>query len=408
MRFSGTLDSTGIEGSLQAGSLTVMLDRVEVLTYDRAGRLWSYRRGGRTLRRGMSGRVLEKWREGGGRRRRWLEPEEAARLLDESSTRMRALAGDITAGRMRWTIHPEGDALLPALERAARFDARAAARDEARFHSIYNPIGILPPDQYLAVVLQATTGCSFNTCTFCNFYAAQPFRIRPAEEFRAHARAVRAYLAEGLALRRSIFLGEANALAMPFGRLAELIAIAREEIGDPSALPLVAGQALPVSAFLDAFSGRKKSVDQYRRLGALGLRRVSIGLESGHDPLLKLVRKPGHAADAIETVRALKTAGIAVSVIVLIGLGGDRYAARHVADTASALNAMPLGKGDILYFSDLVEHGDTAYPAQARAAGIQPLDPAGREAQRQMIRSGIKFGTDKPIVSEYDIREFVY
>ena len=78
-------------------------------------------------------------------------------------------------------------------------------------------------------------------------------------------------------------------------------------------------------------------------MAELGLKRVYIGLESGHDPLLEFVRKPGHAQDAIETVQTIKAAGINVGLIVMIGLGGDRFAAGHVADTIAVLNQMPLG-----------------------------------------------------------------
>ena len=49
-------------------------------------------------------------------------------------------------------------------------------------------------------------------------------------------------------------------------------------------------------------------------------------------------------SDAIETVQAIKAAGINVGLIVLIGLGGDRFAAGHVADTIEVLNQMPLDR----------------------------------------------------------------
>jgi len=395
--FSGTWTGHQLAGSLKDGALTVMIDNIESLTCDRAGRLWSRWVGGHTFRRGLDGRVLEKWSEGGARQRHWLSPRQAAPLIDESAARMRELGAALIAGQIDWTIAPDDDALPGLVERAARFDARAAALDGERFAQVYDPIGILPPDQYLALILQATVGCSFNTCTFCNFYVGQRFRIKTPHQFREHARAVRAFMGDSLTMRRSIFLGEANALAIPFGRLANLLAIAREEFG-----------AHPVYAFLDAFSGTKKSIDEYCQLAALGLKRVSIGLESGHDPLLAFVRKPGAARDAIDTVRALKSAGIAVSLIVLIGLGGDRYAAGHIADTIAALNAMPLDKRDIVYFSNLIEHDDTRYPALARAAGIRPSSAEEMSAQRQAIRAGLRFESGGPIISKYDIREFVY
>ena len=82
--------------------------------------------------------------------------------------------------------------------------------------------------------------------------------------------------------------------------------------------------------------------------------------------------KPGSAADAVSAVATLKSAGIAVSVIVMTGIGGDRYAAEHAAQTVTALNAMPLTGGDIIYFSPFVEQAGSEYsrlagrPASAR------------------------------------------
>lgn len=397
MLFSGTLGSETLTGSLRTGSLAVMFDSVESLTYDRAGRLWSRWIDGRTFRRGLNGRVLEKWSEGGQRRRRWLTEAQVGRLLDESAARMSGLHSCLAAGEVEWISAPEGDGLIEAVGRAARFDVHAAEDDRARFAQVYEPIGILPPDQYLALVLQATSGCSFNTCTFCNFYAGQRFRIKSPDEFRAHARAVRAFMGDSLAMRRSIFLGEANALTIPIRQLIPLLQIARDEFGER-----------PIHAFLDAFSGRKKSTSEYRRAAESGLKRVSIGLESGHDPLLKFVRKPGAAANAVEAAAALKAAGIAVSLIVLLGLGGEQYAERHALDTLAVLNAMPLERGDIIYFSQLVEHDDAPYSTLARAAGIRALTASEVDAQRQAIRSGLQFGSGRPVISKYDIREFVY
>ena len=397
MVLTGALGQTQLSVNLKEASLTVMFDFSEALTYDRGGRLWSHFSAGHTYRRGLSGRVMDKWQAQGIRRRRWLSPDEAIRLIDSSAARMRHLRDQVAAGQVRWLAPPENGRLLDLLDLAGQFDAQAAERDRRQFERVYSPISILPPDQYLALVLQATVGCAFNTCSFCDFYTSTGFHIKWPKDFREHAQAVREFLGESIEMRKSIFLGEANALTIPFKRLAPLLSIVHEEFGQR-----------PIHAFLDAFSGAHKSVDEYRQLAALGLKRVSIGLESGHDPLLKFVRKPGRAQDASDAVAELKAAGIGVSLIVVIGLGGDRYAAGHVSDTLAALNAMPLDRGDILYFSDLVEHEHTPYPALARAEGIRGLAPAEMQAQRQAIRSGLRFASGGPILSRYDIHEFVY
>jgi radical SAM superfamily enzyme YgiQ (UPF0313 family) len=249
-------------------------------------------------------------------------------------------------------------------------------------------------------------GCSFNTCTFCDLYH-QPFRIKPPDEFRQHIQQVRDYLGASILLRqRSIFLGAANALAVPMPRLLPLFEIINEELTPSPAKRGRAGVGVGIYAFLDAFTGTRKSAEDYRALAERGLKRVYIGLESGHDPLLEFVRKPGHAQDAIDTAQTIKAAGINVGLIVLIGLGGERFAAGHAADTVEVLNQMPLDSGDLLYFSDLVEEPGTPYLQQAAQHGLRALDRSERLAQRNLIRSGLSPGGVK--ISNYDVREFVY
>ena len=133
-----------------------------------------------------------------------------------------------------------------------------------------------------------------------------------------------------------------------------------------------------------------------------------IGLESGHDPLLAFIRKPGLAADAVDTVQRIKDAGVQAGVIVMTGLGGDRFAIGHVTDTIKVVNQMQLGEGDLIYFSDLVEVASTAYPRIAEREGVHSLAPEDRRAQRDAIRAGLRFDGPGPKFATYDIREFVY
>ena len=108
------------------------------------------------------------------------------------------------------------DTTLPeVLAAAAAFDARAARADVARFQTIYRDIPILPPDQYSSLVLAATDGCRYNQCTFCGFYRDMQFHAKSVAEFQAHVQAAMAYHGHGLALRRGIFLGQADALWGP-------------------------------------------------------------------------------------------------------------------------------------------------------------------------------------------------
>jgi radical SAM superfamily enzyme YgiQ (UPF0313 family) len=195
-----------------------------------------------------------------------------------------------------------------------------------------------------------------------------------------------------------VFLGAANALAVPMPRLVPLFDLVQTAVGPPDG----------IAAFVDGFTGTRKTAADYAALAQRGLRRLYLGLESGHDPLLAFVRKPATRAEAVATARAAKEGGVHLAVIVMTGLGGDRFATDHVRGTIAALNAMPLERGDLIYFSDLVEMPATAYPRLAAAAGIRALSADERRSQRESLSGGLRFGAPGPQIAHYDVREFVY
>ncbi len=82
----------------------------------------------------------------------------------------------------------------------------------------------------------------------------------------------------------------------------------------------------------------RKSSESLKRIHASGLDRVHIGLETGYDPLLKLVRKGVTAAQQVEAGRKLVEAGMQVSEYVMPGLGGRAMWREHAVETARVLN----------------------------------------------------------------------
>ncbi len=373
-----------------------------VYSFDGRGRLWTAMLGGISYRRGLDGKIVAKWQTAdGGRERRWLTAEEAQSVQENARLIASGLLDDLDRRALVLSppLDPPG---LAFLRSAAGMLPERYAADVAQYSQVYQPVGILPPDQYMSVVLQPAEGCSFNTCTFCTFYRDRRFRIKTPLEYRAHAEAVRNFLAEGLSLRRTIFLGDANALVIPMPRLLPLLEIT-QQVFDVERLG-------GWYAFLDGFSGEKKTSQDFAVLAGLGLQRVYIGLESGHDPLLRFLKKPGQAADALQAVRAMKSAGVAVGIIALLGAGGQQYAHEHVADTIAILNQMPLDAEDLIYFSELVESEGIPYTRDAFSANLQPLTPAERLEQGEQIESALRFSPElgTPHISRYDIREFVY
>lgn len=364
-------------------------DETPSYSFDRAGRLIGAFVGGVNYKRGLDNRVLAKWPGTEGRQRRWLTAEEARAFLDEAYALAEAAAA-VCAD--------------PRLTTLTRWGWVALQADAARFAEVYRPVSILPPDQYLALVVQATEGCSYNRCTFCDFYRDRPFRIKAPAELREHLRAVAAFFGPGISLRKSLFLADANALVAPMARIRDWLAVIHAA---RSAGELPGGG---IYSFIDAFDVHRKSVADWQELRGRGLQRVYIGMESGDDALLRFLRKPGNVGDVIEAVAALKAAGLAVSVIIMTGIGGAQYAAGHVEHTIAALNAMPLVAGDIIYFSPFVDQPGSEYTGLAAEGGIAPLMPAQMQAQEAAITAGLRpcRAESPPQRSRYNIREFLY
>lgn len=401
----GKWDTRSLTISIKPNSLTISLQspgQNEVYSFDLKGRLWTAMIGGVSYRRGLDGKIVAKWGTGAFlHERRWLAFAEARSLEEQGRTAVQSLLTAVDQGQV--SLQTSLDSAAQAvMRRAAEFKAGQVQADMAQYLQVYKPVGILPPDQYMAVVLQATEGCSFNSCTFCNFYRGRPFRIKTPDELRDHIHSVTAFLGEGMSLRRTIFLGDANALVVPTPRLLALMDVINAELD----VDHLGG----IYAFLDGFSGEKKSEADFRELHKRGLKRVYVGLESGSAPLLEFLNKPGKPDDALRAVQAMKSAGVAVGIIVLLGAGGQRYAREHVDDTIQLINRMELDLDDIIYFSELIESEGLEYVQHAYQARLQPLSPEERITQGDMIERGLIFPEQNgtPHISRYDIREFVY
>jgi radical SAM superfamily enzyme YgiQ (UPF0313 family) len=356
--------------SAKEASGSISPDRETVYSFDLEGRpLTCYERG-HVYKRSLAGALFGRKRISG-RKKFWqLSEEEAEELMER-------ILGRVSEAPSAALPDPWPSRLRDIL----RWTPGSLAAEREKYDAAYRPVSILPPDQYLSIVLQATSGCSWNRCTFCSFYQDRPFEVRSAASFREHARHVRALLGRGAELRRSIFLADGNALTLANSRLLPMFEIA--------------GAAFPdrgLNGFVDLFSGQRKGATEWMELRRSGLRRVCIGLESGDDGLLRRLNKPGRAGSAPPFVSALKEAGLSVSIVFMVGVGGRRFAQSHLGESLSLARRLPLTSGDIVYLSPFREGSSREE----------------REAQYEALRDGIRTIHPDIRIARYDIREFIY
>ena len=375
---------------LREATLTFGADK-RYATFDRTGRLLFLTEPGRAIRRGLDHRMVESLERPYGRSYRDLAEVEKRELVEFVRAAVnRYLSSRKVAGEER-----------ERLLRVLAWTPEELAKDEANFRQVYLPISILPPDQYRTLVVQATEGCSYNRCLFCDFYRDRPFHIKSDAELAKHATDLAAFFGERLIDRSGVFLGDGNALVIPTRRLLEMIEYLRQAL-PPTLL------ADGIATFMDTFSLERKSVKELRSLRDAGMRTVYVGFETGADDLRRFLLKQGTAEEAVAAMVALKRAGYQLAVILLVGAGGKRFAERHVKDTLAALSRLPLERGDLVYLSPFVEPEDTGYQEAISSSGIEALSAEALRAQYEWLRQALAAMHPGIRVTLYAISQHLY
>lgn len=183
-----------------------------------------------------------------------------------------------------------------------------------------------PPSEAYSLIVQVTYGCSHNTCAFCSMFKEKRFAVRPLDEVLEDFT-----MAKQMGYRaKRIFLADGDALV----RRAEELAVILDHAY--ACFP----ECERVTAYASPSSLQVRTEDELRMLRQKGLTMVYMGLESGSDAVLAMMRK-GHDAKAIidAGVKA-RRCGMALSVTAISGLGGTELWQEHAVETARALNAM--------------------------------------------------------------------
>ncbi|MCP4021023.1 MAG: radical SAM protein [Desulfobacteraceae bacterium] len=224
---------------------------------------------------------------------------------------------------------------------------------------------IRPPSEASSLLLRLTRNCPWNQCTFCPVYKRRSFSLRSVENIIKDIDLVSGYiermrdiikpkgpmdsevirtlyesfetkdrvgfnaaLAWYMSGMESIFLQDANSLIMKPDDLHNILEYIK------NCFPMVKR----ITSYARSHTIVRIKAPDMKRIADAGLNRIHIGMESGSDNVLKMMKKGATKDSHIRAGLKVKEAGIELSEYIMPGLGGIELSIEHALETAAALN----------------------------------------------------------------------
>jgi len=254
---------------------------------------------------------------------------------------------------------------------------------------------IRPPSEAGSLLLRVMRNCPWNRCTFCPLYKSSRFARRSVDHVKRDIDAVQASLQviqqhsdyratqppypspEALSFshldpqafqaawkwlkngQRQVFLQDADALALKPEDLVEILHHLTQTF--PS--------IERVTCYSRSSTIARLADEALTALRQAGLTRVHIGMESGSDKVLRLVRKGATHEIHVKAGRKVKAAGLELSEYYMPGLGGSALWKENATETARALNQI---NPDFIRLRTLVLPPDAPLAAETEEGRFSP------------------------------------
>lgn len=220
-----------------------------------------------------------------------------------------------------------------------------------------------------SLLLRVTENCPWNKCTFCEMYKGHPFIYRTVADIKAdidtvkvmvdeirevsrkagqkgqmnrevlHALlSVNPYLNENHCFStvfnwlyyggKTAFLQDANSMIMRPHEFVDVLQYLRRTLNTLTR----------VTSYTRSKTLAQRKLEELIAIREAGLDRIHVGLETGDDELLKIVRKGVTSNEQIEGGKKAMAAGFQLSEYWMPDLGGRERWRQHAENTARVLN----------------------------------------------------------------------
>jgi radical SAM superfamily enzyme YgiQ (UPF0313 family) len=225
---------------------------------------------------------------------------------------------------------------------------------------------IRPPSEAGSILIRLTRNCPWNRCAFCPVYKGQKFSRRSVDEIKSDIDSI-AHIYNKLSVKldnappktklgdilfgimseekispeclnqvffwmrygmKNVFLQDADSLILKADVLVEILNHLTQK------LPSVER----ITSYSRAKTISKKLLDELKSIRGAGLSRLHLGLESGSDDVLQMVKKGVSSLEQIDAGKKIMSAGFELSEYFMPGLGGTKLSKKHAEESAKVLN----------------------------------------------------------------------
>jgi radical SAM superfamily enzyme YgiQ (UPF0313 family) len=224
---------------------------------------------------------------------------------------------------------------------------------------------IRPPSEAHSLLIRVTRNCPWNHCTFCPVYKGTEYSRRSLDRIIMDIKQVSKHIKNLQELiskdnriyhnkldniinnldnseknafyasyywfksgMKSIFLQDSNSLIIKSKDLIKILKQLRIQF------PWVER----ITSYARSSTINKIGIKDLKAIGEAGLNRIHIGLESGSDEVLKLMKKGATKEIHIKAGINVKQAGIELSEYIMPGLGGRKFSKNHALESADAIS----------------------------------------------------------------------
>ena len=220
-----------------------------------------------------------------------------------------------------------------------------------------------------SLLMRITENCPWNKCTFCEMYKDHPFGYRQVDDIKDDIDTVKAISDEIIAISqktgqgghinsevyrallsvnpylnenqcfvtvfnwlysggKTAFLQDADSMIMRPPELIEVLKHLRKTLTNLTR----------VTSYTRSKTLSQRKPEDLKAIREAGLDRLHVGLETGDDELLKIIRKGVTAAEQIDGGKKAMDAGFQLSQYWMADLGGRERWRQHAQNTARVLN----------------------------------------------------------------------